>query len=529
MAEKLLKSTFVLVMLLAAVVLPVPVLAIDPALLVTGGTALLGTGLGGLSYRLGQWLFSPDNGSDDKSAPLMVEPVSFFNPGEDKPYEVTLRLLESDDGGGGSGDGGDAGHDEKSGSESRDNIPLSPESPEGSEKSEKHNEAVKGAQEKWMVIKVEKGAASRALQSTINQPLPEVGEVLYHPSPSAQATLNATRHLEMAATQALFNQMSDLRQIMDFYRSGQAFLLNTASLDQYTLKAGNQSITEQLQSDGSSQWHSFVQTYGSKSHYSSLPGLEGMNANSYGLNAGVFSQATENTIVGLMFGTRKTSAVFQQKLGSGSVESVHFGPFMSWQRDQWQFDGALTVATKQFSSQRKRAGGDRLRADRSGLEWNAYGALGYDIDMNDWLNGLTVTPMVEFLYHHSESDSFREKGLSGEGMAVRGQSFDQWVVRLGSDFVLLNEMGDKPSALKLSAGYQQQTVLSGKSKYTVNDTEGHGQSEHLFQEINDTGLYLSLGYHGEMSEQSALSMNYTLIRSSRSISDGLQLGYTRSF
>lgn len=124
-----------------------------------------------------------------------------------------------------------------------------------------------------MVIRVEKGAASRELQSMINQPLPQAGEVLYHPTPSAQATLNGTRHLEMASTQALFSQLSDLRQILDLFRNGQAFLLNNASLDQRTVKGGNQTSTEKLQSGESSRWHSFVQTYGSKSHYSSLPGL----------------------------------------------------------------------------------------------------------------------------------------------------------------------------------------------------------------------------------------------------------------
>ncbi|WP_062260795.1 autotransporter outer membrane beta-barrel domain-containing protein [Endozoicomonas arenosclerae] len=518
MAGKSLKLSLALVMLLAAAVLPVPVpvLAIDPALIVTGGTALLGTGLGTLSYKFGQWLFSPYSASEDKPDPVVVEPVSIFNPGEDEPYEVKVKVNE--------GDGGESKDENKSDQKS-DEVPVSPKPSQDTPKKE---EAASN-QEKEIVIKVEKGAASRELQSLIDQPLPEVGEVLYHLTPTAQAALNATRHLEMASTQALFNQLSDLRQILDFYRTGQAFLHNNASLDRSTLKGGERTTTEKLQNYENSQWHSFVQTYGSKSHYSSLPGLEGMNANSYGLNAGVFSQISENSIVGLMFGTRRTSAGFQQKLGSGSVESIHFGPFLSWQRDQWQFDGALTFATKQYSSKRKDSDGNRLRAHRSGFEWNAYGALGYDIDMNDWLNGLSITPIVEFLYHHSESGSFREKGLSDEALAVRGQSFDQWILRLGSDFILLNEVGEKPSALKLSVGYQQQTVLSGKSKYTVNGFAQQGPSEFLAQEINDTGLYLSLGYNARMSERSSLSMNYTVIRSSRSTSDGLQLSYSRSF
>ncbi|WP_252179270.1 autotransporter outer membrane beta-barrel domain-containing protein [Endozoicomonas sp. 4G] len=536
MVGKPLKLSLVLVMLLAAAVLPGPVLAIDPALIVTGGTTLLGAGLGGLSYKFGQWLFSPDSGGEEKSAPVLVEPISFFNPGEDKPYELTLKLLEGYGGDGDGEGGGEARVHEKPDSESSD-IPLSskkPEKPEKSEKSEKpekpekQNDSVKSAQEKRVVIKVEKGAASRALQSMIDQPLPEAGKVLYHPTPSAQATLNATRHLEMASTQALFSQLSDLRQILDFYRNGQAFPVNHAALDQRTLNEGYQTFTETLHSDQGSQWHSFVQVYGSKSHYSSLPDLEGMNANSYGLNAGVFRQATENTIVGMMLGTRTTSAVFQQKLGSGSVESVHLGPFLSWQKGPWQFDGALTVATQQYDS-RRYVDGRRLRAYRSGTEWNAYSALGYDIDMSHWLDALTVTPMVEFLYHHSESDRFREKGLPGETLAVGGQAFDQWLLRLGSDFVLLNEVGGKPSALKLSVGYQQQTVLSGNSRYTVNGAQQQGSLEHVAQEINDTGLYLSLGYHARMSEQSAMSINYMAIRSCRSSSNGLQLSYSRAF
>ncbi|WP_422133214.1 autotransporter outer membrane beta-barrel domain-containing protein [Endozoicomonas sp. ALD040] len=524
MARKSLKLSMVLVMLLATAVLPLPVLAIDPAIIVTGGTALLGTGLGGLSYKFGQWLYGPDNGSDDKPAPVLVEPVSFFNPGEDKPYEITLRLLENG-GDGGGGEGGEAHVNHKPDSDSS-LIPTDPASPK---KPGKPVDGVKGAQEKWVVVRVEKGAASRELQSLIDQSLPEAGEVLFHPSPSAQATLNGSRHLEMATTRALFSQLSDLRQILDFYRNGQAFLLDNASLDQRTVKGGNQTSTGKLQSGESSQWHSFVQTYGSKSHYSSLPGLEGMNADSHGLNVGVFTQATENTLVGLMLGSRKTSASFQQKLGSGSIESVHFGPFLSWQRDQWQFDGALTLGTKQYSSKRTGSDGHRLRAYRSGTDWNAFGALGYDIDMDNWLDGLTVTPMVEFLYHHSESDGFREKGLSDGALAVRGQSFEQSILRLGSDFVLLNETGGTPSALKFSAGYQQQTVLSGKSRYTVNNTGQHASSEYRAQKINDNGLYLSMGYNTTMSGQSSLSMNYTAIRSSRSTSDGLQLSYTRSF
>ena len=523
MAGKSLKLSLTLVMLLAAVLMPLPVLAIDPVLLVSGGTALFGTGLGTLSYKFGQWLFSPNPQSGETPEPVRVEPVSIFNPGGDKPYEVTVKVNE------GGGDGGNEGTEKVTQSESSDDQPVSPEKPESSKSPDDSKETASDSQERLVVIKVEKGNASRELQSLIDQPLPEVGEVLYHLTPTAQASLNATRHIDMASTQALFNQLSDLRQILNFYRTGQTFIQNNAALDRSTLKDARQTTSTTQHSQDNSQWHSFIQTYGSKSHYSSLPGLEGMNANSYGLNAGVFSQVSESSIVGLMFGTRRTSAGFQQKLGSGSVESIHFGPFLSWQKDQWQFDGALTFATQQYNSKRKDTDGNRLHAHRSGFEWNAYGALGYDIDIGHWLNGLTATPIVEFLYHHSESGGFREKGLSDEALAVKSQSFDQWLLRLGSDFILLNEDGEKPSALKLSVGWQQQTVLSGKSKYKVNGFEQQGQSEYLAQKINDTGLYLSLGYNGRISERSTLSVNYTVIRSSRSSSDGLQLSYQRSF
>ncbi|KEQ17253.1 autotransporter outer membrane beta-barrel domain-containing protein [Endozoicomonas numazuensis] len=523
MAGKSLKLSLVLAMLLAAVALPVPVLAIDPAILVTGGTALFGTGLGTLSYKLGQWLFSPYSTSEDQPEPVVVEPVSIFNPGEDQPYAVTIKVNEDDNGGG--------GEDRPVGTEKKPE-PGSSEGPVSSdtEKDAKNrSESEKDSNEKWVVIKVEKGEASRELQSLIDQPLPEVGEVIYHLTPTAQASLNATRHLEMASAQALFSQLSDLRQILDFYRTGQAFILNNAALDRSTLK-GEQSInSERRQSHDNAQWHSFVQTYGAQSHYSSLPGLQGMNASSYGLNAGVFSQISEHSIVGMMFGTRKTSAGFQQKLGSGRVESIHFGPFLSWQKDQWQFDGALSFATKQYSSKRKDSDGNRLLAHRSGFEWNAYGALGYDIDMDEWLNGLTVTPVVAFLYHHTEAGSFREKGVSDEALAVSGQSFDQWIVRVGSDFVVLDQNAERPAALKLSIGWQQQTVLSGKTQYRVMGFEQQEAPEFHTDDISDTGLYVSFGYNAKMSERSSLSMNYTAIRSSRSRSDGLQLSYQRSF
>lgn len=342
--------------------------------------------------------------------------------------------------------------------------------------------------------------------------------------------LASTRDLHRASGQLTFNQMSDWRQLMSAYRTGQPFQYGLASIDDIPASELQASIaSERTQSTDfklDKQWHSFIQLSGLEGHYKEGTEFSAMDGRGYGLNIGLFRQASKTTTLGIMAGSRKTSVHYKYP-ASGQLETFHFGPFLSWSHHHWHLNAALTLGINQYSGDRKTLTGRALRHNYSGQEWSAYGALGYDFDLNHWTRGLTLTPMVEVLYIQANHSGFTEKGQSVRALQVGSKTYRQTITRFGSELTYLLPDLENPTTIKALFGWQQQQLKGVTADYSF---VGQENKEHLgIPGIKDQGLFFGLGLHRQMSDLSRLGVHYSATQSGKSTSQGLQFQYDRSF
>ena len=345
--------------------------------------------------------------------------------------------------------------------------------------------------------------------------------------------LTAASSMNLAAGMLMMENLSGVRSIMRLYRTGRLFEFATVSLDD--MKAGELMVAADhgsspglpLEDRRSKEWHGFVQVYGVQGHRDSKPGVSGVSYQGYGLNAGIFSELNDHWIAGLMLGNQKVSGHFTDKAGSGVMESIRFGPFFSWSKDNGHLDLAFMVARNEFDVSRNDVRGRALRSRFSGMEWSAYAALGYDIAMDQWALGLTVMPVLELLYSRADQPGHSEKGVSDRALVVGKQSTSQWLGRAGLEVEYLLPDIEHPGSWHFTLGLQQQSLSTAGQSYRMPATGGAGVFK--ASDFHDSGLFFGIGYTRKQSERSSINIRYHGVFADQTRGHGLQLVYEIKF
>ncbi|MGI9277465.1 MAG: autotransporter outer membrane beta-barrel domain-containing protein [Endozoicomonas sp.] len=347
---------------------------------------------------------------------------------------------------------------------------------------------------------------------------------------STRGALTASQDISLASGQLSMNGLSGLRNMMRLYRTGRMFEYGQVSLDGLTAEEMLVSVdrpgsvpVRDLRSDG---WHSFAQAYGQLGRYRGLQSLADASYQGFGLNTGLFSQVDDELTIGLMFGVQKVSLDRTGGLGA-SLESVRFGPFLSWVRNDWHVDAALVVAQNRYELNRRDSQGNQLKADFDGMELNGYLAVGYDLHLDHWMQGLTVTPMAEFFYSHVNHGGFREKGESSQALKVESQSNDQLITRLGVEVDYIFQDLEHPTELNFKLGWQQHSQNSGSTLYELPGQAASGRFS--ANGFSDSGIFYGASLRRKLSDSSNLSLSYSATSTGKGLSHGLQLSYEWKF
>ncbi|MGI9282398.1 MAG: autotransporter outer membrane beta-barrel domain-containing protein [Endozoicomonas sp.] len=351
------------------------------------------------------------------------------------------------------------------------------------------------------------------------------------PDASARGALTAAHDISLASGMLSMDGMSSLRNLMKVYRTGRMFEYGQVSLDNLTAAEMVASTREgnfvPARDRRSGDWHSFVQGYGRQGSFEGLHQQVDSGYGGYGLDAGVFSQSNEDLVLGLMVGVQTMSLNRKDKPGSVSLESFRFGPFLSWSRNDWHLDAALLFARNQYALERRDEQGRRLKADLSGAELMGYLALGYDVHLDHWKPGLTVTPMAEIFYSHLSHGGFKEKEDGSRALKVNSQSNNQLITRLGAEVGYVLPNLEKHTEVNLRLGWQHQNLNTGSTSFQLPGQGVSGQFDG--KGVSDSGLFYGASIHRRMSEISDLSLAYTATSTGKGLSHGLQFQYEWQF
>ena len=336
--------------------------------------------------------------------------------------------------------------------------------------------------------------------------------------------------LVAASGQIAMTGYSNLRNLMASYRTGRLFAYGQASIDDMLLSeklasTANTPSNSISQHQVDHQLHSFVQFYGQEGAFERSSSLPKSNYSGYGINTGIFSQMSDDLVMGLMFGVQSVS--LNRKGGSGSVESVRLGPFLSWANNNWHFDAALTVGQGQYGLRRHDSNGGQLNAGFSGSELSGYAALGYDLPLDHWKPGLTLVPFAEAYFSKGSTGGYSEKSNSSQALKVDGRHYDQWLTRLGVETRYVLPDLANPTELNFKLGLQQQSVSGGNRKYELPNQNVSGQ--HKEKSFSDNGVFYSVGLDRKTSDNSSVSLSYIGTNTQKGLSHGLQLQFEWAF
>ena len=281
-------------------------------------------------------------------------------------------------------------------------------------------------------------------------------------------------------------------------------------------------------------WHTFVDVNGMSGNWKKDKNRPGHSFSGYGLNVGVFKELNQNLMAGIMLGNYKTHAKIKSNKGKFDVDSITVGPFLSWAKDSWHIDTALMLSKNSYSTSRTDLANKKLKADFSGTGLAAYFGIGYDINMDHKVPGLTVTPMMELLYSNSSHNSYAEKSSNGNNpLAIKAgkKSTSQHLVRLGSEVSYLLPNLENPTEISAALGIQQQSIGKYDNSYTYHQTTAGNSNSNPFTapSVSDSGIFYEVGIQRLVSDTATLRLDYMGTSGSKSHSNGVKLTFEKKF
>ncbi len=352
--------------------------------------------------------------------------------------------------------------------------------------------------------------------------------ILIEASESVEQGILDVQSLNSAASMMILTTMAGFSSVMSGFRTGRLFSYGMTSIDDVVPDNAVASIHPSAQSRTINRevgsWHNFVQLNMLQGNRKATGGLPGGSIKGHGLTTGVFYQLNENLITGMMLSIGKTQHNLNQSNGSGRIESIGIGPFISYTRNDWHIDAALTYSSDTYVMKHSDTAGTQYQSEFSGHTLTGYLGVGYDIHLDSLSPLLTLTPMVEVINSRSSHGDYQEESSQGKEVKVGSSASQVTVTRLGLELGYLMDM-ESPMELKVRAGIQHQTISGQSTRYEL----PFGMQRQLnVPGSSDKALFTGLALH-KRAGSGHIALSYSGTHSSTSNSHGLQLEYERSF
>ncbi|MRI31704.1 hypothetical protein EOPP23_01675 [Endozoicomonas sp. OPT23] len=353
-------------------------------------------------------------------------------------------------------------------------------------------------------------------------------QLLSEVSETVEQGILGVQSLNSAASMMMLTTMTGFSSAMSGFRTGRLFSYGMTSIDEVVPEGAVASIHPPAQGRTISRevgsWHNFVQLNMLQGDRKAVDGLPGGSVKGHGLTAGVFYQLDEDLITGMMLSIGKTQHSLSQANGSGSIESIGIGPFISYTKNDWHIDGALTYSSDSYAMKHSDALGNQFKSEFSGNTLTGYLGVGYDIHLESLSPSLTLTPMIEVIHSRSSHDSYQEKTSQSQGMKIGSSSTQVTSTRFGLELGYLMDL-ENPMELKVRAGMQHQTISGQSTSYEL---PFGMQGQLSVPGSSEKALFTGLALHKRVGS-GHMALSYSGTHSSASSSHGLQLEYERSF
>ncbi|WP_263078184.1 autotransporter domain-containing protein [Endozoicomonas sp. Mp262] len=355
-------------------------------------------------------------------------------------------------------------------------------------------------------------------------------------SSSTEAIHNHNQSTEAidTAKSSMSNQLFiDLSEIMALTRGNR--LLSSFSYGFSTLSLDDTSPDELIASTainnyspafkrGAGSWHNFIQILGVKGNWQS--NTANSSYKGFGLNIGFFREINDSLMVGIMAGLQNINLNIYNNKGAGKIDRLFIGPFISWYKDNWHIDSALTFITNNYTINWKN-GQQSSTSEFKGTDWNLFLGAGYDIHLDTWTPGLTLTPNVGLLFIDNQYGKHKEQGSKKPPVFLGSRNRRQLIARAGLEMTYLLPDFEKPTEITALFGIQKHQMNHQKSHYNLPGS--------TIQDIDttpgrkDMGFYYGFRLTRLTGNNGSIRLDYSTTNTHHGKSDSLIITFEKKF
>ncbi len=268
----------------------------------------------------------------------------------------------------------------------------------------------------------------------------------------------------------------------------------------------------------------WFQGYGGTAKQENIEGVNGYDADTYGIAFGIDKEVGNNAIIGLSGSYGNTEIDNNSGLKSTDVDSYQVNLYGSWSKNSYYVDGIVGVAYNKYNTSRDIPTlSSTAKADFDGKTYIAKVSSGRVLLLE---GGVELTPNVALTYAHNTLDDYSERGAGAMNLDVQQEDSDQLEAKIGVNVAKTfssDRLKIRPE-LKLAIahdfiGDEQQSTSNFSGIATTFRSEGAGIEKTSFEIgtgvdfMNDNGLTFSADYDLEVksdykSHIGSLKMRY---------------------
>lgn len=271
-------------------------------------------------------------------------------------------------------------------------------------------------------------------------------------------------------------------------------------------------IASRVRSVTHGSWFTVVQASGHFFDQDPMNDLSGFKSSGYGLNAALLCPLSEQWLVGMYGSWQKLNGDLRHTSGSVETGSWKLGPTLSWSAGAIHAEGLLTYSWNKIDNKVKGYSGEYKIH-----QWDSYLRGGYDLDLEGFAHGLSLTPDLQVLYSSQDREGFSWVNNKMNGATSKG-----WTTRLGGTLGYDRLQFEQPLELKLAAGWQYNQF---KTENLTAPTGEYRNDSHYDRH----GIYYSAGVDTQINEAMNLNLNYSGLWSSNALGHYLQAGVEYRF
>lgn len=251
-------------------------------------------------------------------------------------------------------------------------------------------------------------------------------------------------------------------------------------------------------------------------------GRAGYELTGGGFQGGVDMRLNEQWIAGLSLGYTHSDVDLSGGLGDIDIDSVRFGPYASYQRDKWFFDGSATFGYHFHDSTRTTVLGDAT-ADYSAWDTTVYGGIGYGFQFGR----ITLAPTASVQYTYFNREDYTESGPGA--MTLNEHDVHTLHSRLGGTWTYVWEQVDGPTFVpELSAGWEHE-FLGDDDPVAAAFTGGGAGFSILTDSVQEDAFYVGGGLSVLLDRNRSLFIRYDGTFSDSHEAHALSAGVTLRF